>query len=433
MNQHDYCDRIRRRDVLRAGVIGGLGIGLGDMLRYEAQGAPAAKTAAARQMIFVNLVGGPSHMDTFDLKPNAKPEFRGEFKPIATEVPGMEIAEHLPKLARQARHFVVARGVSHSFSAHNLGQSFMNSGNSPISSIQFPSFGAVVSREFSSEPDLPGFVAIPDTVQTTGYLGIEYAPLKTNAIPQIGKPFSVRGVSLGNGVTVTDLERREKLLNDLDVAFEGHEKQIPLLAGLDRFEEQAHKILTSSRTRTAFDISREPVALQKEFGDHQFGQSSLLAVRLIESGVRFVTISFGGWDTHADNFQQLKSARLPHLDSGLSMLLSQLHQRGLLESTLVCVTGEFGRTPKINPRAGRDHWARAMFVLLAGGGVRGGRVVGASDENGMGPKEKGIRPDDLAATIYRQMGIDPHREYHTSTGRPVMIVRDGTPLPELVG
>lgn len=429
MTSHQLCNGVRRRDFLRAGALGGLSLTLGDFLRIQAQAAPATR---AEHMIFVNLNGGPSHMDTFDLKPKAKAEHKGEFNPIDTNVPGMQISEHLPKLAKCADKYSILRGVSHSFAAHELGTRYMNSGNIPITTLQFPSFGAVVTKEKPTLPDLPPFVAVPATPQTSGYLGIEYAPMQTNAVPQIGKPFSVRGVTLGNGVTVTDLERRESLLQDLDKAFTGYEKQNPLLSGLDRFAEQAHRILTSSRTREAFNIDKEAEPLRQEFGNNPFGQSCLLALRLIEAGVRVTTVSFGGWDTHADNFKLLKEQRLPQLDAGLAGLFNNLEKRGLLSKTLVCVTGEFGRTPKINPKAGRDHWSRAMFMVLAGGGIKGGRVVGASDDEGMGPKEKGFKPDDVAATLYHQLGIDHHREYHTAIGRPVMVVRDGNILPEII-
>jgi uncharacterized protein (DUF1501 family) len=206
------------------------------------------------------------------------------------------------------------------------------------------------------------------------------------------------------------------------------------MEGLDRFAEQAHTIITSKRARDAFNTGLESSSFTDPFGDSAFGQSCLLACRLVESGVRFVTVQFGGWDTHNDNWNKLKTAQLPPLDTGLSALLAGLEQKGLLDSTVVFVTGEFGRTPKINnERVGRDHYARAMFMLMAGGGVAGGRVIGASDEKGMGPAEKGYSPDDVAASFYTLLGIDPRKEYHTSTGRPVMIVRDGTPIRDLVG
>ncbi len=428
MANHRYCDGIDRRDVLKAGLLGGLGITLADYLRLASAGETAA--APAKAAIFISMQGGPSHLDTFDLKPKAGSEYRGEFNPIATNAPGVEISEHLPKLAQVADKFAILRGVSHTLAAHELGQQYMNTGNRPLPSIAYPAYGSVVTRERPAPPDLPPFVAIPNTPQSPGYLGIEYAPLQTNAAPRPGQPFSVRGVSLAGGVTVADIERRQHLLADLDTTFKSLEKSSDLLNGLDQFSAQAYSIITSQRTRQAFDVSRESAETAQRFGQGPFGQSCLLAARLVEAGVRFVTVSIGGWDTHGDNFTQLKN-KLPPFDEGLAALFTTLEERGLLQSTAVFVTGEFGRTPKINPRAGRDHWPRAMFVLLGGGGFRGGVAHGNSDENGMGSAGAGYAPDDIAASFYHSLGIDHTREFNTNTGRPVMIVRNGKVLPEL--
>jgi hypothetical protein len=291
----------------------------------------------------------------------------------------------------------------------------------------------VVSRELPGADDLPHFVAIPNTPQKAGYLGVRHAPLATNAVPQPGKPFEVRGISLGEGVTVEQLENRQKLLRRIDTAFKELESSSSLVQGLDRFDQQAYAVISSPKAREAFDTSREPPETAAAFGEHRFGQSCLLAVRLIEAGVRFATVSFSGWDTHSNNFRQCQEELLPQLDQGLSSLLTALEQRGLLESTTVLVTGEFGRTPKINERAGRDHWPRAFSVLMAGGGVRGGQVLGASDDQGMGPAGEPITPDQVAASFYDRLGIDYQKEYHTNTGRPVMIVREGAVLRQLFG
>ncbi len=371
-------------------------------------------------------------MDMFDLKPDAPAEFRGEFNPIKTNVSGVEICEHLPQLAQCADKYAILRGVSHTLAAHELGTKYMNTGNRPLPSLEFPGYGAVVSKELPTPSDLPSFVAIPNTPQRAGYLGVQYAPLSTNASPQPGRPFSVRGISLGRGLTVNDLEKRHELLRDLDTAFRAVEANDELVRGLDQFGQQAHSIIGSSRARTAFDISKEDAKVSERFGANPFGQSCLLATRLIEAGVRFVTVSLGGWDTHANNFTQLKGGKLATLDSGLAGLFNTLAERGLLESTSVIVTGEFGRTPKINPRAGRDHWPRAMFVLMAGGGMKGGQVIGASDEKGMGPAAEAITPDQVAASFYHSLGIDHTKEYHTPTGRPVMIVREGGLIEQLI-
>jgi hypothetical protein len=429
MAAHRFCDGMSRRDALKAGVISGLGFGLADYFRCISQAE--VRPGAAEAAIFVFLAGGPSHIDTFDPKPEAPEEYRGEFKAIPTAVAGVYISEHLPKLAQLADKFALIRSVSHTLAAHEQGTRYLTTGNRPIPSLAYPGYGSVVAREKGERFQVPAYVAIPSTPETPGYLGLAYGALQTNSMPAFGRPFSVRGISLRDGLAVVDLERRHRLLEELDTAFRQFEDHVDLLTGLDEFSNRALRILLSSRTREAFDISREPLAVAERFGKHGFGQSCLLAVRLVEAGVRFVTINYGGWDTHADNFRRLRDRNLPELDQGLSALLEALHQRGLLEKTVVFVTGEFGRTPKVNPRAGRDHWPRAMSVLMAGGGVQGGGCIGATDPKGMAPTEDPLKPDDLAASFYYCLGIDPSKEYDTPTGRPVMLVRDGKPVRDL--
>lgn len=423
MAMHRTCDGIQRRDVLKVGVLGGVGLTLSGYLRHVA--ANELNPNAAKAGIFIHLAGGPSHLDTFDLKPEASDEYRGEFKPIDTNVAGVQISEHLPKLAQCADHFAILRGVTHTLAAHELGSKYVNTGNKPLPSLEFPGFGAVATKELPGPADLPPFVGVPSTIQKGGYLGVQYAPLSTGSTPQAGKPFGVRGISLGNGLTVADVEKRDQLLKDLDKTFRDVETGSQLLEGLDKFSEQAYTIITSKRAREAFDVSQESPAFAERFGKSPFGQSCLLASRLVESGVRFVTITFGGWDTHKDNFGNLKKKQLPVLDEGLAGLLTGLQAKGLLDSTAVYVTGEFGRTPKINKDTGRDHYPRAMFMLLAGGSIRGGQVIGASDEKGTEPAGTRYSPDDVAASYYRNLGIDITKEYETNTGRPVMIVRHG--------
>ena len=432
MTAHRTCDGIGRRDFLRVGALGVAGLGLSGYLQMAAAGE--LRPGKAQSAIFINLQGGPSHMDTFDLKPNAPAEYRGTFNPIKTNVPGMEISEHLPKLAQQADKFCILRGVSHTLGDHNLGTEYVNTGSRPIASMEYPGYGAVVTKELKTSAELPPFVAIPNSRQRAGFLGVKYAPLNTGAQPAIGKAFTVRGISLGGGLTITEVERRQKLLSDLDRTFAGYEAESQLLEGLDRFGQQAHSIISSKKAREAFDISKESAEFTKPFGESGFGASCLLSLRLVEAGVRFVTISLGGWDTDNDNFTNLKTKLLPPLDTGLSALLQGLSQRGLLESTAVFVTGEFGRTPKINSRTaegGRDHYPRCMFMVLAGGGIRGGQVIGESDDKATMPKSTGYTPDDVAASFFHTLGIDHEKEYHTNTGRPIMIVRDGKVIPQL--
>jgi hypothetical protein len=431
MSHYLCCDGIPRRDFLRIGAITGFGLSLGldQDLAHAASGAAGGMAKAA---IFVRLGGGPSHMDTFDLKPDAPDTHRGDFKPIATNVDGMRICEHLPKLAQCADKFAIVRGVSHTLAAHELGTLYMSTGNRPIPSLQFPTFGAVVSKELGSVPELPAFVAIPSQGNNpTGYLGVQYGPFDTGGTPQPGKAMEVRGLSL-RGVTMEDIDRRQNLVKRYDTAFGDLGKEDKILSGMDEFGQKAYQMMRSTRAREAFDLSKESQNITTLFGPDQFSQGCLLATRLVESGVKFVTLNLGGWDTHSDNFTSLKNKKLPELDAGLSGLYSALAAKGLLESTVVFVTGEFGRTPKINPRAGRDHYPRAMFCLLAGGGIKSGQVVGSSDDKGEGPKDRAITPDDIAATFYTALGIDPRKEYQTPSGRPVMITRYGTPIPELV-
>ncbi|MBI1346516.1 DUF1501 domain-containing protein [bacterium] len=430
MALHRTCDGVRRRDFLKVGALGGTALSLSNYLQLEAAGAVSG--AKAKSAIFINLPGGPTHLDTFDMKPDSPSEYRGEFNPIPTNVPGIQICEHMPKIAQVMDKFTILRGVSHTLAAHELGSQYVNCGNRPIPSLEFPGYGSVVTKELPGREDLPQFVAVPNSAQKPGYLGVRYAALNTGSTPTVGKPFSVRGVSLQGGLTVSEVERRSNLLKDLDTAFAGFEKDNQLLDGLDRFGEQAHSMITSKASREAFDVSRESPAFAAPFGDTSFGQSCLLATRLVESGVRFVTLSYGGWDTHNDNWGRLKEKLLPPFDTGFAALLNGLQEKGLLESTAIYVTGEFGRTPKINTtRGGRDHYARAMFMLMAGGSVKPGQVVGASDDKGLGPLNEGYKPDDVAASFFHNLGIDHHKEYHTGTGRPVMIVRDGNIIPEL--
>ncbi|MBL8848598.1 MAG: DUF1501 domain-containing protein, partial [Planctomycetaceae bacterium] len=388
--------------------------------------------ASAKAAIFINLQGGPSHLDTFDPKPQAPAEMRGEFQAIQTSVPGIELCEHLPKLAATMNRFTILRNVTHTLAAHQLGTEYINTGNRPLPSIEFPGYGAVVSKELGGPPELPPFVSIPTSAQRAGFLGVQYAPLHTNTTPKAGEPYSVRGISLQNGLTVEAVEKRENLLHRLDTAFAGFEQNSQLLQGLDRFSQQAYTMITSTQAREAFDVSQESPAYTQKFGETPFGQSCLLATRLVASGVRFVTIGNNGWDTHQENWTKLKDTLLPPVDEGLSALLIGLEEKGLLDSTIVFVSGEFGRTPKINTdRGGRDHYPRAMFMLMAGGGVRGGRVIGATTADGSEPDGDSHTPDDAAATFYHTLGIDHQQEYQTNTGRPVMIVRDGKVIEEL--
>jgi hypothetical protein len=427
---HKTCDGVGRRDFLKVGAIGASALTLSNWLRFT-QAGEVTKNAKAKAAVFINLEGGPSHMDSFDLKPDSPSEYRGEFNPIDTNVAGIRISEHLPKLAQVADKFCLLRGITHALGAHALGQQYVATGNRPLASLQYPTYGSVVAKEFAPPEDLPPFVAVPNSKHGAGFLGVKYAALNTGATPKPGQPFSVRGVSLQGELTVAEVEKRNNLLADLDKTFQASAKD-ELIEGLDKFGQQAHAMITSKKAREAFDVGRESADFQKMYGESGFGMSCLLATRLVEAGVPFISVSLGGWDTHNDNWTRLKTRQLPPLDDGLSGLLRGLELRGLLDSTAVYVTGEFGRTPKINTtRGGRDHYPRNMFMLMAGGGVKGGQVIGQSDDKGTFPEKDGHSPDDVAASFYHALGIDHTKEYQTSSGRPITIVRDGHIIREM--
>jgi hypothetical protein len=419
-----------RRSILKAGVLGS-GLSLAQYLRLQANDAAVPQSDVDRSAIFICLKGGPSHQDSFDLKPNAPAEYRGEFRPVATNAAGVEICEHLPRLAQRADRFAIVRGVTHNLADHGIGMRYLVTGNRPIPTLKFPSFGAVASRSLSAAEDVPPHVAIDEDLEGPGYLGTQYGALATGEKPQSNRPFTVRGITLAEGLSIEHFNRRRDLAADVDRLFAGYDRLDEEVRGLDRFSQQAHSIIWSSRTRQAFDLTQEQKTSVDRFGPGETGQSLLLACRLIEAGVRFVTVIVDGWDTHNDNFAQMRNSLLPGFDLGFSALLDRLQERGLLASTVVLAAGEFGRTPKVNGGAGRDHWARTSVALLAGGKIHTGRAVGASDDKAAEPVGQGYSPDDLAATFYQHIGINPRQEFHTASGRPVMLVRDGTVILEL--
>ncbi|MEO1998243.1 MAG: DUF1501 domain-containing protein, partial [Planctomycetaceae bacterium] len=376
----------------------------------------------------------PSHQDTFDLKPAAPANVRGEFNPTPTNVAGLHICEHLPQLTRRAEKFAIIRGVTHNVADHGLGKKYLLTGNKPSQTVSYPEYGSVVSHEHPSAADLPTYVSIDEAFVGPGYLGSQYSPLTADK-PQHGSRYTVRGVSLEDGLTVAKYKSQKALLDDLDTAFRGYEDLDDQIRGADRFAEQAFDIISSPRTRLAFDLSQEPPAESDRFGKHEFGQTLLLAARLIEAGVHFVTVRLRpaefDFDTHSDNFSKLKTL-LPAFDRGLSGLLARLGERGLLSSTAIFATGEFGRTPKINPQGGRDHWARAMCAVMAGGDVRGGQALGATDATAAEPAAAGYTPNDLGASFFKNIGIDPRTEFRSDVGRPITLIRDGNPISGLL-
>ena len=426
-----YCDGITRRDFVKIGVMGGTGLTTANYLRLLE--ASETKKATSDAVLFINLAGGPSHLDTLDMKPEGPVDTRGEFKPIQSKLPGLLVSEHLPKFAQVADQFALIRGISHTSGSHPLGQSYISTGNRPTPALLYPSYGSVTSKELSGQPDLPPYVAIPKTEWNAGYLGDAYAPLKTNAVPKPGQPFQVRGITLAEGLSIEQVNRRQRLLAQIDTRLRQVDTNSQLLEALDKFSRQAHTMITSERSRAAFDVSLESAHIRNLFAEDEFGQSLLLACRLIEFGVRFVTVTFTGWDTHLENFKGHKKL-LPSLDAGLPAVIAALKEKGLLERTLVIAIGEFGRTPKINANIGRDHYPRVNWSLMTGGGVKPGQLIGGTDNGGEAPDEStDIKPDDIAASLYYALGIDFRKEYHTQTGRPAMIVPDGAVLEGLFG
>jgi hypothetical protein len=424
-----YCDGVKRRDFLRAGAIGSLGLTLPSFLRLAQ--ANEGRKSSADAVLFINLEGGPSHLDTLDMKPEGPSETRGEFKPIQSAIPGLHVCEYLPKFAAVADKFALLRGISHSAGSHPLGQSYISTGNRPTPALIYPSLGAVATKELPGKSDMPSYIAIPKTEWNAGFMGDAYAPFKTNAVPRPGEPFVVRGISLADGLTVDRVNRREQLLKKVDRTFREADTNSQLLEALDKFGGQAYSMITSPRAQKAFDVTLEPEPIRERFSVDEFNQSLLLACRLIEFGVPFITVSNAGWDTHTDNFTGHKRL-IPPLDVGLSSVIATLAEKGLLERTLVVAMGEFGRTPKINVNTGRDHYPRASWSLFAGGGVQPGQLIGGTDAGGETPDDDtDITPDDIAATIYHALGIDPLAEYHTNTGRPVMLVPNGRVITQL--
>jgi len=420
--------RASRRQALTVGALGALS--LSSFLRLS---AAQGQADSGRSAILVFLGGGPAHQDSFDLKPNAPAEYRGQFRPIQTAVPGIEICEHLPLLARRTDQYSIVRGVTHNLADHGLGTRYLMTGNAPTPVVDYPMYGSVVSREMPASDDLPSFVSIDRPVAGPGFLGTQYGPMSTGEKPRFGQPFRVRGITLGDNLSIEQFKKRRNLRDDIDTAFSGFEDLDDSVRGLDRFSEQAFQIISSPRSRNAFDLTREPQREVDRFGTHEFGQSAMLATRLIEAGVRFVTVLLEGWDTHQDNFNTLGRELLPNLDQSLSAMLDRLTEHGRLENTSILVTGEFGRTPKINERAGRDHWARAMCSLMAGGSIRSGQVIGGTDDHAAGPLNEGFSPDDLAATFLQNTGVDPKKEYEANVGRPITLIRNGSPIEGLLG
>lgn len=414
--------------------------------------AAANSPAPVRQVIVIFLQGGLSHLDSWDLKPKASAEYRGEFEPIATSVSGFQVCEHLPLLASRAHKYSVLRSVYHGTPSHEAAIHWTLTGyDYPGANVTTknrnirPAVGSIVSKVLGpSKPGLPAYVCVPDRGQlgdrvryaAAVNLGMAHDPFESGPVPASATaPFAAPpNLSLASGVDLSRIGNRLQLLRGLD--------QLPrnvdssgVMAGMDTFSRQAVELLAHDATRQAFDLSRETAEARLRYGDTNFAQRLILARRLAEAGVPFTLVNFSNnqdWDTHVGNFDSLKKTRLPELDRALSALLDDLEARGLIESTLVAVYGEFGRTPKINANAGRDHWSNVFSVMLAGGGLKPGQVLGTSSKNGEEPLDRPIHFNDVLATIYQRLGISTERTFSDSFGRPFPILYEGRPIPELL-
>ncbi len=439
-----------RRSLLRIGGLAGFGgLNLARVLRAEAEAPGRAR--AIRSCIVIFHYGGPSHLDTWDMKPNAPREARGEFQSIATSVPGMRICEHMPRCARVADRVAVIRGMHHPMTNHNSAAFTALCGRNPQKGdLELlgndrndpPCLGSVLSRQLPERPGMPTFVALPHVMynvvtlpgQVAGFLGSAHNPFQLSSDPN-ADDFHLSELELPDTVSLERLDDRQSLMRAFDDPLGVVES--PGAGALDVYNEKAFRLLRSREVRLAFDLRREDPRLRDRYGRTKLGQSALLARRLIEAGVRFVTVHDGqhngqvaNWDSHENVFGRLKNDLLPPADLATSAWIEDLESRGLLESTLVIVMGEFGRTPKINGNAGRDHWPYCYSVVLAGGGVRGGMTFGASDKLGAYPDLDGVTPGDLAATLFERFGIEPTTEIQDLTGRPYRLA-DGRPIRAL--
>ncbi len=440
---------VTRRAILRVGAVGLTGLSLPSVLRAEKAGK--AHKATAKSVIMLFQFGGPSHLETFDAKPDAPAEVRGEFKAIKSKTPGLLVTEHLPKLAARSDMYAVVRSVAHNKSSHNSGAYYSLTGREPLINIvtanaaatDFPHPGSIVDRFRPAEGKVPSFVSLPTMIadgpfrtpgEFAGLLGKAHDPLWVLNDPN-ADDFKVTELAPPVGVDVGRLADRKAIQADLAGLSDLADRTADV-RGMRDYQARALDILTSAKTQQAFAIKDEKPALRDRYGRHTYGQSVLLARRLVEAGVRFVTVYYSrgirGWDMHDTLFPTMKNTLLPHTDGTVSALLDDLKDRGLLDETLVYWTGDFGRTPKVNDKAGRDHWPQCQSIVLAGGGIRGGITYGASDPTGAFPKDDPLRPDDITATVFHALGLDPATEIRDQLGRPVPISAGG-PIKALFG
>jgi hypothetical protein len=410
-----------RRSFLKVGSIAAFQwLTLGDTLAAAPRGDDVS-------VIHLFLTGGMSQMDTFDPKPHSKAEFRSKFQPIPTSVPGVHVTEHLPRSAKLAHKYTIIRSMTHKTPVHVPACGLILSGHVPLSSITHPCVGSVVSKELGPRNELPGFVAVPASTgywESAGYLEPRYNPFDAGN-PNVPK-YQVRDLELPLGVDWARMEHRRSLLKLADDKFRRYDSQ-NLVENMNSYYQTAFGLMQSERAKKAFLISEESEKVRDHYGRTSLGQGALLARRLVEAGVRYVTVSrgFNTWDHHGNIFPALSETFLPELDAAFTALLEDLESRGMLQKTLVIVTGEFGRTPEINNQAGRDHWANAFSLCMAGAGVPGGQVWGETDENGAYVTKDPVEVHDFTATIFDKVGIDYRKEYVNPLGRPTKLAADG--------
>jgi hypothetical protein len=447
----EFCDGLRRRDFLHAGCLSFLGLGLPQVLGLQAQGAVEDDKKDAN-CIHLMLVGGPSQLDTWDPKPNAPVEIRGPYKAIRTNVPGIEISENFPRMARHADKYALIRSLYHTAAAvHDTGHQMMQTGRLFQGGIEYPNMGSVLAKLKGPKGDVPPHVLMPRPIgntggnmphgQNAGFLGKSFDPFVLNADPS-DPNFKVPDMLPPDYLTALRVDRRRDWREMIDKSVSMFETSQDARL-LDSTFHQAYTLMSSQKAREAFELHKEPQATREKYGMNRFGQSCLLARRLIEAGVRFVTINMFEtvfdeitWDIHGSKpFSPISCYRDlvgPMFDMAYSSLLEELAQRGLLEKTMVLATGEFGRTPKVNPAGGRDHWPQCWTILMAGGGIKGGQVIGSSDEIGSAPKDRPTTPAQVAATVFRGLGIDMATELPGAGNRPIPLVDRGVePIAEL--
>lgn len=428
--------RMSRRNLLAVGALGGIGLTLTDFFRIkEAQADQkhyASQEGTAKSVIYIYLPGGMAQQESFDPKPYAPLEYRGPMSSIPTKLTGVRINQMFKQTAQVADKITIIRSMTHGEAAHERGVHNMHTGYRPSPALTYPSMGSVVSHEFGPRNNLPPYVLIPNQTnpyQGTGYLSSSYAGFSIGADPA-KKGFKVRDLELPSGVDTARFDKRRKLLDVVNGHFREKEKS-DSLDSLDTFYNRAYSLISSKQAREAFDIEKETPKLRDQYGRNTAGARMLLARRLVESGVRFVTMTYGGWDHH-DSIDRNMKAQVPAFDQAYAMLIKDLDQRGLLDSTLVVVASEFGRTPKINQTSGRDHWPKVFSSLMAGGGIKRGQVYGSSDATASEPEENALGVQDWATTIYKCLGITADKELMAPGARPIEIVDGGKVRKELL-